>query len=65
MELGARLSQAHAAYYNTTRFEGLTAHREKPGTPGFRGVTAGDLGKAAGWPNTSVAEVMSFKNATT
>ncbi|SLK16166.1 MULTISPECIES: CAP domain-containing protein [unclassified Paenibacillus] len=68
LELDARLtqaSQAHAAYYNTTRFEGLTAHREEPGTAGFTGVTAGERGKAAGWPNTSVAEVMSFNNATT
>ncbi|MEK4277654.1 CAP and S-layer homology domain-containing protein [Paenibacillus sp. FSL R7-0026] len=68
LELDARLtqaSQAHAAYYNTTRFEGVTAHREEPGTSGFTGVTPGDRGKAAGWPNTSVAEVMSYNNATT
>ncbi|MEK4277633.1 CAP domain-containing protein [Paenibacillus sp. FSL R7-0026] len=45
LELDARLtqaSQAQAAYYNTTHFEGLSAHREKPGTPGFTGVTPGD-----------------------
>ncbi|OAB27455.1 hypothetical protein PMSD_23400 [Paenibacillus macquariensis subsp. defensor] len=68
LELDARLtqaSQAHAAYYNTTHFEGLSAHREEPGTAGFTGVKAGERGKAAGWPNTSVAEVMSFNNATT
>ncbi|MEW4425888.1 CAP domain-containing protein [Paenibacillus pabuli] len=68
LELDASLtqaSQAHAAYYNTTHFEGLSAHREEPGTAGFTGVTAGDRGRAAGWPNTSVAEVMSFNNATT
>lgn len=32
LELDARLtqaSQAHAAYYNTTHFEGLSAHREE------------------------------------
>ncbi|MGE7828253.1 CAP domain-containing protein [Paenibacillus sp. NPDC093718] len=28
-------------------------------------MTAGERGKAAGWPNTSVAEVMSFNNTTT
>ncbi|SDK41850.1 S-layer homology domain-containing protein [Paenibacillus sp. OK060] len=68
LELDARLtqaSQAHAAYYNTTRFEGLSAHREEPGTAGFTGATAGDRGKAAGWPNISVAEVMSFEKETT
>ncbi|WP_339176900.1 CAP domain-containing protein [Paenibacillus sp. FSL R5-0701] len=68
LELDARLSQAsqaYAAYYNTTQFKGRTAHEEGPGTPGFTGVTAGNRGKAAGWPNKSVAEVMSFNNATT
>ncbi|PKQ89439.1 hypothetical protein CXK86_20560 [Paenibacillus sp. BGI2013] len=68
LELDARLSQAsqaHATYYNTTQFKGRTAHEEGPGTPGFTGVTAGDRGKAAGWPNKSVAEVMSFNMATT
>ncbi|NGZ75112.1 CAP domain-containing protein [Saccharibacillus alkalitolerans] len=68
LELDARLSQAsqaHAAYYNQYRFEGLEAHREKEGTAGFTGITAGDRGKAAGWPNQSVAEVMSYNNATT
>lgn len=68
LELDARLtqaSQAHAAYYNTSHFEGLSAHREEPGTSGFTGVTPGDRGKAAGWPNSSVAEVMSYNNATT
>ncbi|MGF6352221.1 uncharacterized protein YkwD [Paenibacillus sp. 4624] len=68
LELDARLSQAsqaHAAYYNTTQFKGRTAHEEGPGTPGFTGVRAGDRGKAAGWPNTMVAEVMAFNMATT
>ncbi|WP_236412980.1 CAP domain-containing protein [Paenibacillus sp. JJ-223] len=68
LELDARstqASQAHAAYYTTTHFEGLLAHREESGTAGFTGVTAGDRGKAAGWPNASVAEVMSYNNATT
>lgn len=68
LELDARLSQAsqaHATYYNTTQFKGRTAHEEGPGTPGFTGVTAGDRGKAAGWPNKSIAEVMSFNMATT
>ncbi|WP_337035149.1 CAP domain-containing protein [Paenibacillus illinoisensis] len=68
LELDARLSQAsqaHAAYYNVTHIEGLTAHREKPGTAGFTGVTPGDRGKAAGWPNTSVGEVMTFKSSST
>ncbi|MBY0206784.1 CAP domain-containing protein [Paenibacillus cucumis (ex Kampfer et al. 2016)] len=35
LELDVRLTQAsqsHAAYYNATKFEGLSAHREEPGT---------------------------------
>ncbi|OWA34139.1 hypothetical protein B9G55_17605 [Saccharibacillus sp. O16] len=68
LELDARLNQAaqaHAAYYNRYHFEGLDAHLEKEGTAGFTGETPGDRGQAAGWPNTSVAEVMAFGNSTT
>lgn len=60
-----RASQAHAQYYNLHRTKGVSAHNETEGAAGFTGATPGQRGKAAGWPNTSVAEVMSFGNGTT
>lgn len=51
---------AHALYYVTNPTEGLAAHNEQPGLPGFTGTTAGERGAFFGYPFSHYYEDMHF-----
>lgn len=60
----AKSAQNHVAYYDANRGDpslvGMGLHLEKPGAPGFTGVTMGDRAKAAGYSDGAITENAGF-----